>query len=68
MVESPLTEAPSEGILVVYGASSIWDYLAVAPDRKRAAKRIFLVDVSRQYLPHALEDDELAGAIEGSRV
>ena len=67
IVEAPLAAAPREGILVLYPESSVLDYLAAVPDRKKAAERIFLMGVSRQHLPHFLEDHGFAGAVEASR-
>jgi hypothetical protein len=67
IVEAPLAAAPREGILVLYPEGSVLDYLAAVPDRKKAAERIFLVRVSRQHLPHLLEDNGFAGAVEASR-
>lgn len=67
IVEVPLAAAPPEGILVLYPESSILDYLAAVPDRKKAAERIFLMGLSRQHLPRLLEDHGFAGAVEASR-
>lgn len=68
IIETPLAAAPPQGILLLYKQqTSVADYLAAAPDRKKAAERIFLLDVSRQDVPVTLERQGLAGAIEISR-
>ncbi len=67
IVEAPLAAAPREGILIAYPQGSVFDHVAATPDRDRAAQRIFLLGVSRQYLPQMLEDDGWAGAVEASR-
>jgi hypothetical protein len=67
IVEVPLAAAPQQGIILFCEQqTSIADYLAAAPDRK-AAERIFLLDVSRQDLPGVLERHGLVGAIEITR-
>src|SRR5262249_51517225 len=67
VVEGPWVAAPREGLLLLYPTGSVPEQLAAAPDRKEAAERIFLMDVSRQQLPLVLEDNGLAGAVEAYR-
>ena len=67
VVEAPLAAAPREGILVLYPDGSVLDYLAAVPESRKVAERIFLVGISRQYLPDLLEEHGFAGAVEASR-
>ena len=68
IIEAPLSATPRDGLILLYRqGGSLWEYLAAAPDAKKAAERLFLLDVSRQSLPDLLEDYGFAGALETYR-